>query len=148
MTYSAELGANWRLTEWSAAVGVVQLRRLDELIAWRGRIAEYYTQGLGAIPDLTPVLPADRCSWYKYIVLLPSGIDREQFKAAAKEKGVSLSGGVYDVPLHRQPVFEGKVTGAFPNADDVCCRHVCLPLYYGMSKEEAAYVIDTLKSIL
>lgn len=148
VTYSTELGTNWRLNELAAAVGVVQLKRLDEFIAWREGIADYYTRRLGAVAGVTPVLPHGRCSWYKYIALLPKKVDRSKFKAAAKERGVSLSGGVYDLPLHRQPVFEGAVDGHFPNADDFCARHICLPLYYGMADQEAEYVIETVKSLL
>src|SRR5207244_8853433 len=69
-----------------------------------------------------------RSSWYKYIGYLPPTVDRATFKAALKERGVSLAGGVYDLPLHRQPVFEALgVKTDLPRADDVCRRHVCLP---------------------
>jgi len=148
VTYSTELGTNWRLNEWAGAIGVVQLRRLDEMITWREKIASDYTRVLEGIQELRPVLPTGRCSWYKYIVLLQKGVDRERFRTAAKEKGVSLSGGVYDTPLHRQPVFDGAVSGSFPDADDVCSRHICLPIYYGMTGEEAEYVVETVKALL
>jgi len=147
-TYSTELGANWRLNELAAAVGVVQLRRLDEMIEWRRRIADFYTQKLACVSELKLVLPSGSSSWYKYIVLLPKGIDRDSLRRAAKERGVAFSGGVYDLPLHRQPVFDGRVDGEFPGADDFCSRHICLPIYYKMTTEQAECVVDTLKALL
>lgn len=148
VSYHTEFGSNWRMNELAAAVAVVHLRRLDEMIAWREKIAALYTELLRDTPELTLVLPSSRSSWYKYIVLLPPGVDRDRIKAELKERGVSLSGGVYDMPLHQQPVMKGKAEGDFPVADDVCLRHVCLPLYYGLQPEEARYVVSTLKEVL
>jgi dTDP-4-amino-4,6-dideoxygalactose transaminase len=148
VSFHTEIGANWRMPEFCAAVGFVQLRRLDEFIAWREKIAGFYTEGLRGIPGVAPVLPAGRSSWYKYIVLLPKGLHREQVKSVMKDRGVSLSGGVYDMPLHQQPVFAGMTHEQFPMADNLCSRHICLPLYYGMTDEEAEYVVDTLKDTL
>jgi len=124
------------------------LRRLDEFVTWREKIAGLYTEALRGVPGVMLVLPAGRSSWYKYIVLLPKGVDREKLKASMKEQGVSLSGGVYDIPLHKQPVFANTISGSFPMADDICSRHVCLPIYYGMTDEEAQYVVDALKKCL
>ena len=148
VSFHTQIGSNWRMSEFCAAVGLVHLRRLEEFIGWRERIARHYTEELRSLPELTPVLPAGRSSWYKYSVLLPKDKPREQIKAVMKEHGVSLSGGVYETPLHRQPVFEAMATGPFPVADDICARHICLPLYYGMTHEEASQVIDTLRIAL
>jgi len=144
VSFHTELGSNWRMAEFCAAVGLVHLRRLPEFVQWRDRVAGQYTGWLRDVPEVTPILPVDRSSWYKYIVLLPAWADREKVKAAMKASGVSLAGGVYDVPLHRQPVFEGT-GGEFPVADDICRRHICLPIYFGMSDPEARYVIETLR---
>ena len=64
------------MAELCAAVGVVHLLRLDEFIAWRENVARLYSEALQGMPGVTPVLPAGRSSWYKYIVLLPRGVDR------------------------------------------------------------------------
>jgi dTDP-4-amino-4,6-dideoxygalactose transaminase len=147
VSYHTEIGSNWRMAEFCAAVGLIQLRRLEDFISWRGTIARLYTEALHDLPEVTPVLPAGRSSGYKYIVLLPEGVDRERVKGAMKEQGVSLSGGVYDTPLHRQPVFK-DVRDAFPVADDICSRHICLPLYYGMTDTEASFVLAQLRDVL
>lgn len=146
-SYYTQLASNWRMSEFSAAVGVVQLKRLPEFIQWREKIANFYTQALQNLPQFTLVLPPEKSSWYKYILLLPQGIKREEFKAKMKEKGVSLPGGVYEMPLHQQPIFQ-EISGNFPNADDICQRHICLPIYFGLTEEEAEYVVECLRLTL
>lgn len=147
VSYHTHLGSNWRMSEFSAAVGLSQLKRLNSFISSRERAAGIYSELLRDKSELTLVLPHGKSSWYKYIVLLPRGVQRDKIKAAMKESGVSLSGGVYDTPLHRQPAL-GDVGTNFPLADDVCGRHICLPLYYGMMDEEVGYVVDTLAEAL
>jgi dTDP-4-amino-4,6-dideoxygalactose transaminase len=147
VSFHTQVGANWRMSELSAAVGVVQLKRLEEFIGWRARVAAFYTRALRDVAGVEPVVPADRSSWYKYIVLLPSAIDRDRLRAAMKASNVALSGGVYDTPLHQQPVFRGAA-GEFPIAEEVCARHICLPLYYGMAEDEAGHVVDSLRGAL
>lgn len=148
VSFHTEVGSNWRMAEFCAVVGLVQLRRLDEFVAWRQKISELYDLLLPSVDGLTVIEPAGRVSGYKKIVLLPHGIHRDALKSALKEKGVSLPGGVYETPLHRQPVFEKMAEGSFPASDEICSRHICLPLYCGMTEEEARYVIDTLRSVL
>lgn len=145
VSYHTDLGTNWRMSELNAAVALSQLARLDAFIAWRDKIAKLYTELLRHVPQVTPISPNRGTSWYKYIVLLDARIDREKLRQAMEEQGVSLSGEVYSIPLHKQPIFKDMSDGSFPVAEDFCRRHICLPLYYGMSQEEAEFVVDTLK---
>jgi len=148
VSYHTRIGSNWRMSELNAIVGLTQLKRLDEFIEWREKIAKRYIQWMNDVPGVTCVLPASRSSWYKCIVLLPEGVDRSAFKQRMKDRGVSLSGEVYELPLHEQPVFKELVNSQFPIADEVCRRHVCLPLYHGMTEDEARFVIDTFRGCL
>lgn len=142
-----EIGANYRMSEIDAILAHSQLRRLDEFIAARERIAERYRQAFA--PTSEVVWPSGRSSWYKFTVYLPAGISRDKVKAFAKNRGVSLAGGVYDVPLHRQPVFESmQLSGQFPIADDVCGRHICLPLFPGMTDAQIEHTIQTVREAL
>ncbi len=149
-TYCLDFGLNWRLNELAAIVGVAQLKRLNEFIDWRAKIAALYDTHFAQSSSIVKaVQPVGRCSWYKYIVLLPSGMDRKKIKDFAREKGVSLSGGVYDIPLHDQPAISKLgIQGSFLNADEFCARHICLPIYYGMTEAEAEYVIETIRSAI
>jgi len=89
--------------------------------------------------------PASVSNYYKYVALLDPGVERSELKKLLAERtGVSLSGEVYAVPLHRQPVFAELAGGPFPVADDVCARHICLPVHSDMSDGEADYVVESL----
>jgi dTDP-4-amino-4,6-dideoxygalactose transaminase len=145
--FHVRMGYNWRMSELHAIVGLAQLRRLDEFIAVRRRIARLYDEGLKEIEGVQPVLlpPGVESCYYKYMALLERGIDRSLLKKVLKEQyGVTLSGEVYEIPLHRQPVFERYSSRQFPIAEDICARHICLPIYSDMTEDEAQYVINSL----
>jgi dTDP-4-amino-4,6-dideoxygalactose transaminase len=144
------LGYNWRMSEPHAAIAVSQLARLDEFIAHRQFIAKVYDEGLGELP-LTPLeIPADAsCNYYKYVAYLPSGVDRAELKKTLRnEFGVALSGEVYELPLHLQPVFEPWAKGSLPGAERICASHICLPISALLTEEQAEHVIVSLRSAL
>jgi len=145
------LGSAWRMSELHAAVGLVQLRRLDEFVATRRRTATLYDEALAAVTGLRPVIPPPGCetNYYKYMALLDDGIERAQVKEQLRLRhGVTLSGEVYAVPLHRQPVFATYDRAAFPVAEDVCRRQVCLPVHSDMTEAEASHVVGALHAVL
>lgn len=148
-----KLGYNWRMSEPHAAIGLVHLKRLDGFIKERQRVAALYERGLRGVPGIRVVeTPAGGVNnHYKFLAVLERGIDRKTVKAKCKEKGVSLSGEVYELPCHLQPIFKetlGTKEGMYPVAEDLCARHVCLPLYPGMTDEEARFVVETVKGAL
>jgi len=148
-----KLGYNWRMTETSAAIGLVQLRRLPEMIEKRNAIAEYYDQKLNEIAHIKPLKKNRNIvnNYYKYIALLDAGLNRDEFKRKLAEKGVICGGEVYWPPLHLQPIYQELMhtrEGDFPVAEDVCRRMVCLPMFSQMTKDEAEYVIDKVKEVL
>jgi perosamine synthetase len=150
VSYHTHLGSNWRMSEITAAIALARLARLDEMIEARDRLATRYTALLAErVPILHPVLPKGRCSWYKYIVVLPEGIDRATVKQRMKERGISLAGEVYSTPLHQQPVLAYLAAdGPYPHADDVCQHHICLPIYPGLSDESAEQVVSALAEVI
>ncbi len=83
--------------------------------------------------------------------MLEEGIDRATLKKELKEKyNISLSGEVYELPCHLQPVFKnlGYKEGDFPVAEDICKRHICLPIFATMTEEQAKYVIESLEEVI
>jgi dTDP-4-amino-4,6-dideoxygalactose transaminase len=144
------LGYNWRMSEPHAAITLSQLNRLDEFIAHRQRVAKLYDDGLAELP-LTPLtIPSDAgCNYYKYVTFLPPGIDRAELKQLLRgEFGVGLSGEVYELPLHAQPVFEPWVDRPLPGAEHLCASHICLPVSAVMTDEQALHVVTSLRSAL
>lgn len=145
------LGYNWRLSEPHAIIGHSQLSHLEEFIVARNRIARVYDEGLPEIPGVNALLisPASRSNYYKYIALLDESLDRVALKKLLREdSGVGLSGEVYELPCHLQPVFAEYQDGDFPMAVDICRRHICLPVYATMTEDEARYVLDSLQTAL
>ncbi|MFG3227676.1 DegT/DnrJ/EryC1/StrS family aminotransferase [Kitasatospora sp. NPDC048194] len=148
--HHVRLGYSWRMSEPHAAIGAVHLRRLKEFIETRRAVARRYDAALTAVDGLEPVLepPGCRGNYYKYVALLAPGVDRAAFKrAVAEEYGVRLSGEVYDLPLHLQPVFAPYRNGPLPVAEDVCARQVCLPVHSDMTEDEAELVIEAVSAV-
>jgi perosamine synthetase len=144
------LGSAWRLSELHAAVASVQLAHLDEFIAVRSRVAQYYDSALAELPALRPLpRPLGSISnHYKYIALLDPAISRTSLRSALAELGVSLSGEVYQTPLHREPVFAQFAARDLAVAEDICAHHICLPVHSDMTDDEAEHVVAALSKVL
>ncbi|MFQ6194784.1 DegT/DnrJ/EryC1/StrS family aminotransferase [Streptomyces sp. NPDC000405] len=144
------LGENARMSELHAAVGRTQLRRLDEFLAVRDRLARRYTDGLAGMRGVRPLLPGHSpASWYKYVVVLDPGVDRQRLRERMRNAGVQLGGEIYEMPLDAQPVFEGRFPpGEHPVAADLCARHICLPLHTRMSDDDTDTVLRALDKAL
>lgn len=144
------MGYNWRLSEPHAIIGLKHLERLPAMIADRQHIARVYDEALARMGRLhTPAVPdGGICNYYKYIVVLPERLDRNQWKARLRQEfGVSLAGEVYEIPLHQQPVFERYAISSLPVAEDLCARHICLPIFSGMAETDAHQVIHALAAM-
>ena len=63
-------------------------------------------------------------------------------------RSVALSGEVYEDPLHKQPVFLEYAAGALPVAEDLCARHICLPVFSGMTAADAHMVLSALAEVV
>ena len=144
------MGYAWRMSEVHAAIGRVHLARLEDAISVRSRVAARYDAALSGAGWCEPIrVPVGGTSnYYKYVVLLEAGTDRDEVKRELRDLGVSLSGEVYAKPLHRQPVFAGRRAGPFPVAEDICARHICLPVHSDMTDEEADFVAESLATVL
>ena len=146
------MGSNWRMSELHAAVALSQFGRLDEFIAHRKHLATIYDERLAALElgvrPLT-VPEGSRCNYYKYIAFLPEGVERTALKKLLREQyDIGLSGEVYEAPLHDQPVFAPYRDRALPDAEQLCARHICLPVSAVMTDAQAHYVIDSLAAAL
>jgi dTDP-4-amino-4,6-dideoxygalactose transaminase len=143
-------GYAWRMSEQNAATGLVHLRRMDQFIARRREVAARYDKGLAGLGSLVPLAepPGCRGNIYKYLALLPAGADRARFKQQlAARFEVRLAGEVYELPLHRQPVLARYAGPPLPVADDICGRHVCLPVHSDMTDAEADEVLAAIAEV-
>ncbi len=145
------MGYNWRMSEPHAIIGLKHLERLPAMIADRQRIAALYDQALNTFRNLRAVrVPAGGvCNYYKYLAVPGEMKDRKGLKVLLRDRyGVSLTGEVYEEPLHKQPVFQEYDTGKMPVSEDYCARHICLPIFSGMEEADAHHVISALREVI
>lgn len=149
-----EMGSNWRMSEIHAAIGLSQFARLEEFITDRRKIAQIYDEHLAKFSGITPlkVPPEVKSNYYKYVALPDEVVDRAYLKKELKDRfEVSLSGEVYELPCHLQPILKkmyGFEGGEFPVAEALCNRHICLPVFAQMTEEQATYVVNSLKEVM
>ena len=149
-----EVGYNWRMSEVHAAIGLSQFTRLEEFITDRRKIAQIYDQESKRIDGIALVkIPREvKSNYYEYVVLLEHGINRATLKKKSKEKhNVSLSGEVYELPCHLQPIFKKLYNfndGEFPVTEYLCKRQICLPIFAKMTEEQAGYVVESLREVI
>ena len=94
-----ELGYNWRMPEMSAALGLVQLRRLQEFIGKRNAVAKVYDSGFDAMGIERVVTPENQLNnYYKYTFFLPGNVNRDRFKTECRQRGVAYGGEVMSKP--------------------------------------------------
>jgi perosamine synthetase len=146
------LGYNYRLDEMSAALGVVQMRRLEELLEKRDRVASWYAERLAEIPEIEPPVVASttsRVSWFVYVVRLPRRLDRKIVAQKLEERGIPVR--PYFLPIHLQPYLVerfGYQPGDFPVTEDLGSRGLALPFSGKMSEDQVDHVCRALADSL
>jgi len=149
-----ELGYNWRMSEIHAVIAIYQLKRLEEFINNRIKIAQIYDKELSKVQEITPLEIPKKCrtNYYKYIAFIDKPFKYAELKRKLKEEfTVSLAGGVYDLPCHLQPLYKELYDyseGLFPVAEEILPKHICLPIYADMTEEQAKYVVDSLAKVI
>jgi perosamine synthetase len=143
------LGYNYRLDEMSAALGLAQLGRIEELLAKRERVAGWYNQRLADVelvetPYIAPT--TTRMSWFVYVIRLAPEIDRNAVMAALKERGIPSR--PYFTPIHLQPFYRerfGYREGDFPVTEAAARSVLALPFSSIMTEEQ---VCENLVAVL
>lgn len=132
------------------AIALSQVNRLPEVMKERQRQADLYMKLFAnEMTELEIIKPEGISNWYKFIVMLLKGIDRTIVKDKMKEKGIGMQGEVYGIPLHQQPIAKDLgFDGEFHNADDVCGRHICMPLYPGLTDDQIEEIVKELCQII
>ena len=146
----AEPGYNYRLAELACALGRVQLRRIDELLARRREAAERYNTLLDGIRGLErpPLALARReISWFVYVVRLPEGVDRSRVQATLAENGIAS--GRYFAPIHQQPAWRAR-GGAecLPLTESIARRTLALPFFNRVTDEQQQEVAAALRTAI
>lgn len=148
------MGYNYRLSDIACALGIVQLERLDEIVATRKRVAGWYQERLHdeSRIRLQRVDPNVDMSWFVFVVRLTDSYnesDRNRILQGLTEHGIGCSN--YFVPIHLQPFFRerfGFAPGDFPHCEDTAARTIALPFHHELHESDVDRVCDELRRLL
>ncbi len=146
------LGYNYRLDEMSAALGAVQMGRIEELLNKRQRVADWYAERLAELPLVEPphlVPSTSRVSWFVYVIRLPRGSDRMRIARQLEAEGIPVR--PYFLPIHLQPYIADHFdfrAGDFPVTEDLGERGLALPFSGQLSEAQVERVCATLRQVL
>jgi len=142
----AEAGYNYRMTDIQAAIGIIQLGKLEEIIRQRRRLANRYMEAVSQIPALRlPRWPDESVPNFQSFVVetTDESVDREALLAFMNGRGIECGPGIY--PIHLQPAYaEEHSVDNLPETLRAARRSFFLPLYPGMSDEQQQFVIKSL----
>ena len=147
-----DLGFNYRMTELQAALGVSQMKRLDEFVAKRHSLQERYDLLLKNLPIIKPFQAENTYSalhlYPIQIVLNKVQKSREQIFNELRDSGIGVN--VHYMPIHMQPYYRqfGFNEGDFPNSEDYYSQAISIPLFHSMSLVQQDEVIAKLKMII
>lgn len=140
----AELGYNYRLSEINCALGLAQLKRIDEILKQREQVAQLYQKHLANVDGLMlPVLeaPRTRISWFVYVVRLGATFakdNRDTIMATLIAAGIGC--GRYFAPIHMQAAYSAWRSASLPVTEAQACRTIALPFFNRLTEDEIAYV--------
>ena len=139
-----ELGYNYRLTDFQAALGLSQLKRADEGLKRRQKIAVRYNEAFKRIADIqTPYASPDVFhAYHLYIIQVPDRLDLYNY---LHENGIYAQ--VHYIPLHLMPYYreQGNKPGDLPVAEKYYSRCLSLPMFPTLTDEEQEYVIKKIE---
>jgi perosamine synthetase len=147
-----EIGFNYRMTEIQAAVGIVQLRKLDSLNMRRIEIARKYSEGLANVRGLrlTTVPPHMKHVFHIYPLLLEPDfkLNKEDFMWELYT-GKQIKAWSHYMPIHLTAIYRrlGHGSGECPVAESLFDRYVSVPIHPRMTEESTQYVIDSIRGL-
>jgi perosamine synthetase len=148
------MGYNYRLSEVHAALGVAQMRRLDEILEKRSMVAGAYMQRLMGTSDITlpTVDPRTQMSWFVFVARLGPAYSRdERDRIVAGMRRHDIGCADYFPCIHLQGHYRemfGYKPGDFPIAESVSARTIALPFHNRLTSAEIDYVAQTLELMI
>jgi perosamine synthetase len=140
-------GFNFRMSNLLAAIGVEQMKRLDQLVERRNDAAKLYVEQLSDVSWVSlPVIPEGFTHSWQMFTILVAGDERDAFLAhlRSKEVGASVH---FDPPVHQMPAYaEIRRADSLPNTDKLVTQIVTLPMYPSMTGDNVDHVCNAIKS--
>ena len=147
----AELGYNYRLSDVQAAIGIVQLSKLDALLARRHAIAGRYDAAFGALPQIQlPARPGyGDHAFQSYGIVLTSDCrrSRDEVLQALADRGISCRRGI--PPIHLEPLYVQRFGHvSLPVTEAIAARALFLPMFSSLEPTDQDRVIDAIREIV
>ncbi|MFZ5919266.1 MAG: DegT/DnrJ/EryC1/StrS family aminotransferase [Chloroflexota bacterium] len=146
------LGYNYRLNELSAALGLAQMKRIQELLDRRARVAHMYNERLRGVEGVSvPYVAATttKMSWFVYVIRLAPEIDRDAVMAHLHTQGIACR--PYFTPIHLQPFYVDKFgysPGDFPITEAVSASTLALPFHNHLDEATVDLICQNLRQML
>lgn len=152
----SRLGYNYRMSDINAALGIAQMKRIDELITKRRNVKEIYDNYFKELFSEGLLIPQKSLldtfvTPFVYVLRLSDKYDfksREEILTKLRKKDIQCSN--YFTPIHLQPHYKelGWKKGDMPITEKVSERTIALPFYNNIKEDNTEYIFKTLKSIL
>jgi len=141
-----ELGFKCHMNDITAAIGLVQLAKLERTNARRRYLAERYSRLLADVDWIeTPVEKEyARSAWHNYVIKVADPMDRDPLMEFLKERGIST--GMHYIPNHLYQLYRPYVKERLPVAETVWKRLITLPLFPDLTDEEQDYIVASVTS--
>ena len=145
----SEVGYNYRISEVNCALGIEQLKRLEEILRRREAVAQAYQRELGEMSELIlpPLyLPDIRISWFVYVVRLAASFtpqQRDALQLFLQREGIGCAR--YFAPIHLQPSYTEWKDANLPVTEDQATRTLALPFFNGLSQLQIKEVAAALR---
>ena len=150
-----EPGWKYNLTDLQAAVGLAQLRRIEEMNARRVKLAELYDRLFDETPEI--ILPAkvpypSRHAWHLYTILIDpekTGLTRDEFREEMRKRNIGT--GLHFLAVHELSFYRERYRPSpelLRNSEYVAARIVSLPLFPDMQEEDVVEVVEEIRDIL
>jgi perosamine synthetase len=146
-----DVGYNYRMTDIQAAIGLVQMTKLDAMVEQRTAQARRYDRGLSGIDELEPpfVPPYATHAYSSYLIRVrpQARVSRDVLLRGMAERGISCRVGIQ--PLHREPFYAARYEGQhFPATEEAAASTMFLPIFPGLTEEQQDRVVTVLKDLL
>lgn len=142
-----EIGYKCNLDSIHAALGLIQLKKLDSMNTRRREIAKYYRKNLSNLVTCTYDSNEHYHTYHLFPIRLPESINRNEFIEKLKEKNIGSS--VHFIPLHLHTFYKSRFANLnFPIADNIYKNIVSIPMCSAMDDKEVEYVVNTVNKIL
>lgn len=143
------IGYNLRMTDISAAIGLVQLDKLDNFTSMRQENARILSDGLQDIDGITIPVIRDGCShvFHQYTIRVRAGAEKRNELAAMLNLNGIGTGMYYPIPIHKQPVYMNLgYNDNLPECEKAAEEALSLPVHPGVSKDELKTIIESIKN--